>query len=66
MHQNYPINAVDLNLPEHNDLEDMTEPLEFYLETEIEPDLTVSCRHKAKKGNTTGNGAYILLLWVLH
>ena len=40
MHQNYPINSVDLNLPEHNDLENLTEPLEFYLETEIEPDLT--------------------------
>ena len=40
MHQNYPINSVDLNLPEHNDLEDMVEPLEFYLETDIVPDLT--------------------------
>ncbi len=40
MHQKYPINAVDLNLPENNNLENMTEPLEFYMETDIEPDLT--------------------------
>ena len=30
--------------------------LETERDIEIEPDLTVLCRHKAKKGNTTDNG----------